>query len=215
MQATHAIRARCLWLILLLCWQWPAWADVPASLPSLDADLLRALRGGGYTLFIRHGPTDTSRPDRQPHVDLNDCATQRALNDEGRKMAAEIGKALASLRIPLGDIVSSPYCRTRESAQLAFGRFATDARLMSSSNVSGEGFKALQREFRAILAMPVAAGANRVLVGHSALLMDTTGLFLKPEGATLVLRSSDAGDIVPIALIPASDWFNWSRRAGQ
>ena len=59
-----------------------------------DKALLQQLRKGGYVLYMRHGTTDNSRADRAPEVDLNDCATQRVLNDEGRKLAADVGAAL-------------------------------------------------------------------------------------------------------------------------
>jgi len=85
------------------------------------AGLLAQLRGGGAIIVIRHAATDPSEPD-DAQVDLDDCSTQRNLTDEGRADARTIGEVFRELRIPVGTVWASPYCRTRETAELAFGR---------------------------------------------------------------------------------------------
>lgn len=84
--------------------------------------LLARLRDGGLTIVVRHAATDRSQPDA-PTVVLDDCATQRNLSAKGRADARTIGTAVDRLDIPLGQIWASPYCRSRDTAQLAFGRF--------------------------------------------------------------------------------------------
>ncbi len=83
--------------------------------------VLDRLVDGGLTIVVRHAATDQSRPD-QPTVDLNDCTTQRNLSDQGRSDARAIGDAIRRLAIPVGEVWSSPYCRSRDTAELAFGR---------------------------------------------------------------------------------------------
>lgn len=92
------------------------------SPPEHDDSLLTRLRDGGLTIVVRHAATDHSRPDA-PTVVLDDCATQRNLSEQGRADARAIGAAVDRLAIPFGDIWASPYCRSRETAELAFGRF--------------------------------------------------------------------------------------------
>ncbi|MDO0937761.1 trypsin-like peptidase domain-containing protein [Streptomyces sp. DG2A-72] len=94
------------------------------SVPSAQGgdDLLARLRDGGFTVVIRHAATDQSRPD-DPAVDLDDCSTQRNLSGEGRADAQAIGNAISRLDIPVGETWASPYCRSRDTAQLAFDRF--------------------------------------------------------------------------------------------
>jgi phosphohistidine phosphatase SixA len=87
-----------------------------------DDDLAARLRDGGLTIVIRHAATDRSRPDA-PTVVLDDCATQRNLSDQGRTDARTIGTAVDRLDVPVGEIWASPYCRSRDTAELAFGRF--------------------------------------------------------------------------------------------
>src|SRR6202011_574936 len=89
--------------------------------------LLDALRQGGYVILMRHATTE-ARPDA-PHVDLADCATQRNPTLEGRAIARSIGRAFDDLHIPLGRVVSSPFCRAGDTAALAFGHGETMAGL--------------------------------------------------------------------------------------
>lgn len=53
-------------------------------------------------LYLRHGRTDNSHPDRVPRVDFNDCTTQRPLTAQGRADSARIGAALRQARIEAG-----------------------------------------------------------------------------------------------------------------
>jgi len=70
-------------------------------------ELLSEVRKGGFVLYMRHGTTDNSRADRAPSVDLNDCNTQRVLNDEGRKLAIAIGQSFIKAKIPVGEVFTA------------------------------------------------------------------------------------------------------------
>ncbi len=84
-------------------------------------DLVAELRAGGVVIVIRHAATDQSQPD-DDEVDLDDCSTQRNLTAAGRTDAKTIGAAFRALQIPVGTVWASPYCRSRDTARLAFGR---------------------------------------------------------------------------------------------
>ncbi|MGE4354741.1 MAG: histidine phosphatase family protein, partial [Oscillospiraceae bacterium] len=81
--------------------------------------LLNLLRGGGYILYARHGEATVG--DDQPDLNFRDCATQRNLSEIGRIQAIYYGEYLRALQIPVSHpIIASPFCRTVETAQLAF-----------------------------------------------------------------------------------------------
>jgi Histidine phosphatase superfamily (branch 1) len=84
------------------------------------ARLADRLRRGGYVLAFRHAATDFSMTDSTR--DLRDCSGQRNLTAEGRRQARSIGREFRRLAIPVGRVLASPFCRTRETASLAFGR---------------------------------------------------------------------------------------------
>ena len=68
---------------------------------------------------MRHAGTEHVAPDPQA-FDLRDCSTQRGLSEEGRAEARLIGKSFVRLGIPVGQVLSSPYCRCLETGRLAF-----------------------------------------------------------------------------------------------
>ena len=148
--------------------------------------LLQSLRKGGFVLYMRHGNTNNDFPD-QPNLKLDDCATQRPLNDEGRAVVTQVGKAIAKARVPVGDVWTSPMCWAKESAMLAFGDKAkVDNLLMYTALMTTEQKKPILANTRQLLSEPVAAGTNRVVVAHAPNLADLMGFFVKPEGNVVV-----------------------------
>jgi hypothetical protein len=76
-----------------------------------------ALRGGAIVLFrhaIAPGGGDPAG------FRLGDCATQRNLDEAGRRQAQRIGEAFRSRGVAVGRVLTSQWCRTRETAELAF-----------------------------------------------------------------------------------------------
>lgn len=169
--------------------------------------LLQALRKGGFVLYMRHATTDTNRPDRVPSVDLDDCATQRPLTDAGRKLARQIGRYLLEARIPVTEVWVSPLCRTRETAQLAFGeRAQVDRNLTYTANLTATQKQPLLAAARQHLSTPVAPGGNRVLVSHSTNLADLIGYYITPEGTMAVFAPKGNGQFDYLGSIHPDDW---------
>jgi phosphohistidine phosphatase SixA len=92
----------------------PAWA-------ADDAKLWARLRHGGNVILVRHGSTVPGLGD-PAGFRLDDCATQRNLSEAGREEARRIGERLRREGVPIAQVYTSPWCRCRETARLAFGR---------------------------------------------------------------------------------------------
>lgn len=200
-------------ILALCCWAVGAGAqNPPPGTLAFQETLatratLEALRQGGYVLYMRHGNTDNSRPDRAPQVDLSDCSTQRPLNEEGRRVTAEVGRAIRQARIPLGEIFVSPLCRAKESAQAAFGKdFQVHEQLMYTANLTSEQKKPILATTRKLLSEPVPAGVNRVIVAHAPNMADLMGFFVKPEGTVVVIRPRGNGEFEYVASIHPRLW---------
>jgi phosphohistidine phosphatase SixA len=86
-----------------------------------DAALWSRLRRGGHVLLMRHASTVPGLGD-PPGYRLDDCATQRNLSGEGRADARRIGERIAREKVPIARVYTSPWCRCRETATLAFGK---------------------------------------------------------------------------------------------
>ncbi|RTZ47672.1 histidine phosphatase family protein [Candidimonas sp. SYP-B2681] len=63
---------------------------------------------------------------------LGDCSTQRNLDDKGRTQARQIGEQFRKRQITVGKVLTSQWCRARETAQLAFPDLASDAAAFNS-----------------------------------------------------------------------------------
>jgi broad specificity phosphatase PhoE len=178
------------------------------ALPSAeagDSPLGAQLRRGGVILVIRHAATDFSKPDRNP-VDLKDCRTQRNLSAEGRRDARRIGEGARRLQLRVGAVLASPFCRTRETARLAFGRSTVNSALLNTITTDHDA--AWRRQIRAarrLLGAKPAAGRVTVLVTHGSVVGDATGHTLE-EGETLVFRPLGGGRFKLVGRIVPRRW---------
>lgn len=155
-----------------------------ARLERLGA-LAERLRRGGHVLVFRHAATDSAA---DMTADLSDCSRQRNLSPDGRRQARRIGRAVRRFEVPVGRVLASPFCRTRDTARLAFGRVRL-SRALLSVEVAGEG-KASGGEGRGLRRLLVARprpGANAVLVSHESTIDAATDENLD-EGELLVVE---------------------------
>jgi len=150
-----------------------------------DPELLTELRRGGYVIYFRHTSTDFSRDDVKSRSD-DDCDNQRPLTDKGREEARRIGAGFRELKIPVGQVLASPRCRTLETAMLAFGRAekSAEARAGPASPASEDRYAPL----RALLSAPVKPGANTVIASHGNPFYATAGAPYLAEGEAAVVR---------------------------
>ena len=91
--------------------------------------LFKELNDGGKLIFIRHAYAPGSGDPN--NFNLNDCSTQRNLSEEGRKQAEYIGEFFSDNEINIDKVLSSEWCRCKETAQIAFKNFSTNSFLNS------------------------------------------------------------------------------------
>ena len=85
--------------------------------------LFEKLQKGGNLIFIRHAyAPGNGDPD---NFDIKDCSTQRNLSDSGRKQSEKIGNFFNENKIPIDLVISSEWCRCKETALIAFDKFKT------------------------------------------------------------------------------------------
>ena len=95
----------------------------------LNKNLLNQLEEGGKLIFIRHAyAPGGGDPD---DFNLNDCSTQRNLNKEGRNQAKYIGEFFKKNKIKIDKVLSSEWCRCKDTARIAFKNFSTNSFLNS------------------------------------------------------------------------------------
>ena len=95
----------------------------------LNKKLINQLEDGGKLIFIRHAYAPGSGdPD---NFNLNDCSTQRNLSKEGKKQAKYIGEFFKNKKIKVDKVLSSEWCRCKETAVIAFSDYKTESFLNS------------------------------------------------------------------------------------
>ena len=95
----------------------------------LNKKLINQLKEGGKLIFIRHAYAPGSGdPD---NFNLNDCSTQRNLSKEGKKQAKYIGEFFKNKKIKVDKVLSSEWCRCKETAVIAFSDYKTESFLNS------------------------------------------------------------------------------------
>ena len=89
----------------------------------LNQNIISELKKGGKIIFIRHAyAPGGGDPD---NFDINDCDTQRNLNDNGRLQSKRIGDFFKKNKILIEKVYSSEWCRCKETASIAFKSFET------------------------------------------------------------------------------------------
>ena len=182
----------------------PPAASAADNLADLSS-VLGELRKGGFVIYFRHGLTDQTGSSDEA-ADLMKCETQRNLSDAGREQATQIGKAFRALRIPVGTITTSPFCRAKDTAVLAFGRFTVSNDLYFAIETDASETKRFAESLRRMLSTPPAKATNAVIVSHSANLREAAGIWPKPEGVAYVFRPLPKGQFEAIAMVLPEDW---------
>jgi phosphohistidine phosphatase SixA len=177
--------------------------------------LVSALRDGGHVIYFRHTATDWTEDDEHP-VDLADCNTQRNLSADGRGDAVAIGEAIETLDIPIGRVLSSPFCRALDTAELAFGRVESESALENLESAESEAVTESRTEgLRRLLSAPPAAGTNTVLSGHGyniQAIAEETGT---TEGDAEVFRPEPGAGFELVATLTPGDWEELARSLGS
>jgi len=171
-------------------------------LPATKA-LLERLRSGGLVLLVRHERTGLDgRFDLTPYAP-DRCERQRNLSVVGHASAVALGQTLAQLRIPVGQIIASPYCRTLATALALDARAERDARLIGPDPRIDRTQEQVLVDLIALIAEHGTQVTNLVLVGHHGNFMPLTDEWLD-EGETMVLEPRGLGPPVPLARVTAA-----------
>ena len=172
--------------------------------------IIADLQQGGYVIFLRHAKTDWLQKDIEP-FDFTHCEGQRNLSDEGRAQAVKIGEAYRALTIPIGEVISSPFCRCKDTAELAFGSYRIEKDLQHipyKDNRKGrEQMEYLWDRLDEMLAQLPPPGKNTVLVGHSPNLIRNIDIRSLPEGNTVVYKPDGKGSFEYIGMIWPEELF--------
>lgn len=161
-----------------------AWASL--AFAADDAKLWAQLRHGGNVLLIRHASTLPGLGD-PAEFKLDDCSTQRNLSEAGREEARRIGERLKRERVPIAQVYTSPWCRCRDTAMLAFGRAEDWAPLSSVFDLPDR-----DREYTERVKKRIGAYSSRDMKGNIAMVTHNVNI------ASLTKLSVAPGEVVVV-----------------
>lgn len=155
----------------------------------------------GHVVLMRHA--DAPGTGDPASFRLDDCTTQRNLGERGRLQARRIGEEFRRRAVPVGLVLSSQWCRARETAALmALGSVEDEpAALNSFFGRPGEQEAATTALRRRLSALPSGA-PTVVMITHQVNITALTGVF--PASGEMVVMKRDAqGGATTVGRLPA------------
>ncbi|MTI43033.1 histidine phosphatase family protein [Roseibium hamelinense] len=142
-----------------------------------------ALEEGGIVLFRHALAPGTGDPS---NFEIGNCSTQRNLNDRGRAESRAIGAEFRERGVEVGQVLTSQWCRCRETAELAFPDQVEDAPAFNSFFQNRRAGPQQTREAKEILANWNGPG-GLVVVTHQVNITALTDIFPR-SGEGIVVR---------------------------
>ena len=127
-------------LAALVLWLMAAPTEAVAD----EQDTWAALVSGSHVALVSHGNAPPGYGD-PPGFKIDDCATQRNLDELGRAQARAVGEAFRQHGVRVDKILSSPLCRCLETARLMALGPVESVLAVASSDRSPEGLPALKQ----------------------------------------------------------------------
>ncbi|MCE2990277.1 MAG: histidine phosphatase family protein [Burkholderiales bacterium] len=187
----------------------------PAQSPFIEparelkgADLLTALRKGGYVLYMRHGQANVGNDQdlTKSPTWWEDCTIQRNLSELGREQSSRVGAAIRELKIPIATVLASQFCRVRQTAErMELGPVLVTEDL---NHMIGQRHGTNVNDLRfARLQTPPPQGKNVLIVSHThASPRDAERILGGIQEAEIVVFAQEGERVFPVARIPIADW---------
>jgi len=170
--------------------------------------LVTTLRQGGFVIVMRHASSPQQPPSRE-NANPDNVKVERQLDDVGRSTAMAMGKALRDLKIPVGEVLSSPTYRALETVRHAQWTTVTPAPELGDN---GQGMtRVVPEEQTAWLKRRVTqarSGTNTILVTHlpnisRAFPESSSGL---ADGEALIFSPDGKGGATVVARVKIEEW---------
>jgi phosphohistidine phosphatase SixA len=172
-------------------------------------DLTAALQRGGYVILMRHASSPLTPPD-PAQADPDNPHHERQLDEVGRASARAMGDALHRLRIPIGQVLSSPTYRALETARLADLEPAQPYAQLGDAGQSMMADPSGTRGawLRGKVAQSPKAGTDTLIITHAPNIKEafpTEGSDLA-DGEALIFRPDGQGGASLVARVKIQDW---------
>jgi phosphohistidine phosphatase SixA len=168
--------------------------------------LVKALQKGGYVIVMRHANSPREVPDKKT-ANPDNTKPERQLDEEGRTTATAMGKALRDLKIPIGEVFTSPTYRALETVKYAQLGKARPVEEIGDNGQSMKGGTEAQAVWLRKAVTQFKAGTNTILLTHFP---NIRGAFPEltdvADGEALVYGPDGKGGAALMARIKIEEW---------
>ena len=143
---------------------------------------------GDKIILIRHSLAPGGGD--PPGFKIDDCKTQRNLNRKGINQSKKIGKLFKKNKVPIDQVLSSQWCRCKDTAEYAFGNFKEFTALNSTfqSPYNKNEPKQLKELYNFVKKWD-GKGKNLVLVTHYSIITAVTNAV--PSSGEIVITDKN------------------------
>ena len=150
---------------------------------SVSAAIASETRFDGTVIFLRHAQAPGIGDPK--NFDLDNCQTQRNLDEPGRQQAVAIGKRIAAAKLNLAGIYSSEWCRCLETARLLDLGAVTPFDGLNSFYQNHAPRDATLVKLKSMLANLPPDGAPVIMVTHYVTIQTVTNIAVPSGGLVL------------------------------
>jgi phosphohistidine phosphatase SixA len=151
-----------------------------------DAALWEALAEGGKVVMMRHTQSEEASAEVSMHLaEDGDCSAEQNLSVEGRQQAEELGARFREHGVAVDAVLSSEFCRARQTAELAFGNFESWNALNLAEILPASEAEWLMEDVRERIG-DFSGEGNLVIVSH------------RSNINTITFQQTEAGDMVVV-----------------
>jgi phosphohistidine phosphatase SixA len=169
-------------------------------------ELVSTLEKGGNVLVMRHASSPREVPDAKT-ANADNTNRERQLDEAGRTTATKMGKAMRDLKIPIGDVLSSPTYRALETVRLAQWANVMPTPELGDGGQSMQGVADTQAMWLQKKVTEMPRSANSILVTH---MPNLTRAFPQvsgvADGEALIFRPDGKGNAPLIGRIKIEEW---------
>jgi len=169
--------------------------------------LAKALQQGGYVIVMRHASSPREAPNK-PEANPDNPKAERQLDAEGRATATAMGTALRQLRIPIGEVLTSPTYRALETVRYAqLGAPQTYVEL-GDNGQSMQGGTPAQAAWLKNRVTQFPTRSNTIIITH---LPNLTAAFAQQaegvaDGEALIFGSAGRSGATLVARVKIEEW---------
>jgi phosphohistidine phosphatase SixA len=168
--------------------------------------LVKALQKGGYVIVMRHANSPREVPDKKA-ANPDNTKPERQLDEEGRTTATAMGKALRDLKIPIGEVITSPTYRALETVKYAQLGKPRPIDELDENGQSMKGGTEAQAVWLRNAVKKFPTGTNTILVTHSPNIRSAfPELADVAEGEAMVYGPDGKGGATLVGRIKIEEW---------